>query len=157
MNKKFISALVHAVKQVFESMVGWDMTAKQLILGDQKNGKEDFSAIISFHGELCGAVVLAQTSETAGKIASHMLDVDATSDQEEIQDALGELLNMIVSVAKYNYNPDKDPFSISVPTIVIGKDYSIHVKSEEKDQVSWLKFHANGGEESVRLRLLVKQ
>lgn len=62
---------------------------------------------------------------------------------------------MITSSVKNNLKSQRDPFKISVPTIVTGMDFPIHVKVESEDEIISFGFQHTGGSKHVGLRLML--
>jgi len=60
--------------------------------------------------------------------------------EEDIADAMGEVLNCIAGLAKAYYNPDTESFKISIPTIVSGSDYITFLDDPKKNAVTIIRF-----------------
>ena len=104
---------------------------------------------------MSGAFVLHCSEPLSAAIASEMLGLTCKEGSADAKDAIGELLNMIVGGVKNHYQSQRDPFKISVPTIVTGTDFSVHVKVKSEDEITSFGFQHVGGDEYVGLRLML--
>ncbi len=147
-------SLLKATEDIFESVIGESVKCKLPVERALDHSISETSVIISFVGSISGAVTLKCSSSFAAKMASQMLGMEVAEGSEEMKDAVGEMLNMIVGSAKAYYSSDGDPFKISIPTIIIGEDYSVHIKADPADTVSFLDFSCNG--DSMGLEVYLK-
>ena len=79
------------------------------------------------------------------------MEIDAASD--DMKDAVGEMLNIIVGAAKTKYSPGNDTFKISIPTTIVGGDYTIHIKADKDDRISLLAFQC--GDEDMAIEIFL--
>jgi len=84
------------------------------------------SAIIGMSGDLSGYLAVHVSPEDACKIAGTMLGDTYSEVDDIVCDAVGELANMLGGSLKKFSGTHGEPFRISVPTIVRGKDYETH-------------------------------
>ena len=92
------------------------------------------SAIISMSGDISGYLALHMSPEDACNIAGIMLGDSYPEVDDIVCDAIGELANMLGGSLKKFSGRYGEPFRISVPTIVHGKDYETHA-SKDAQQV----------------------
>ena len=92
------------------------------------------SAIIEISGGMSGYLALHVTSEDACKVAETMLDCSYPDVDDIVCDAIGELANMLGGSLKKFSGRYIEPFKISVPKIVRGKDYETHA-AKDTEQV----------------------
>jgi chemotaxis protein CheX len=115
--------LAMATSEVFEIMVGTSLASATeegpLLVAD-------FTAMVGIAGNLCGVVVLRTSSESAKRMAAKMLGCDEAGVGENVQDAFGEICNMIAGSFKAKIAGLADGCGLSVPTVISGKDYALH-------------------------------
>ena len=85
----------------------------------------DVSAIIGLTGETSGSIIISMPGSLACKIASNMLMEEITSMNKNVEDAIGEIGNIVVGDARRLLIQDGFSLSISVPTVVVGKGHKI--------------------------------
>jgi chemotaxis protein CheX len=115
--------LAIAACEVFEIMVG---TSLDSAAEESHPVVADFTAMVGIAGSLCGVVGLRTSSESARRIAAKMLGADDLSVGENVQDAVGEVCNMIAGSFKAKIAGLADGCALSVPTVISGKDYALH-------------------------------
>ena len=145
MNQLLNKALEGATKEIFKSVLDWDVHNQSPVEKPIKDSAaSETSVFISFVGELSGAITMKCANQFASLIASEMLGMPVEPGSDDMKDAVGELLNMIVGSTKTEYSSDSDPFKISIPTIIVGADYSIHIKAGPTDMVTQIDFDCSG-------------
>lgn len=115
--------LAKATCEVFEIMVG---TSLGKAAEDSPPFVADFSAMVGLAGSLCGLVGLHTSSECARKMAGKMLGSDEVGAGEVVQDAFGELCNMVAGSFKARIAGLADGCALSVPTVIIGRDFALY-------------------------------
>lgn len=136
-------SVIKAAGEIFSNYLGWDIKGRIPVERPINESYKEVSVIISFVGSISGAITMKCSKKLATEIASGMLGTEVEKDSDDMKDAVGELLNMIIGAAKNYYSSGVDPFKISVPTIVIGEDYVVHIKASNKDKISLLDFLCN--------------
>lgn len=156
MDKNLVRAVAQATQDVFQTLIGWEMKVDGITVNKgPTNGGAELNAIISFNGTMSGAFILHFPEVLAAGIASEILGMKCEEGSDDTKDAIGELLNMIAGGVKNHYQSQRDPFKISVPTIITGMDFSVHVKVESDDEIISLGFQHVGSDEHVGLRLML--
>jgi chemotaxis protein CheX len=85
----------------------------------------DVSAIIGLTGETSGSIIISMPESLACKIASNMLMEEITSMNKNVEDAIGEIGNIVVGDARRALIQDGHQLNISIPTVVIGAGHKI--------------------------------
>ncbi len=142
-----------ATEEVFETFLGWKITSAAPVESTINGTAAETSVIISFVGNLSGAFTLKCSTKLATEIASQMLGTDIEASSDDMKDAVAEMLNMIAGAAKTKYSSGSDTFKISVPTIIIGGDYTIHIKADSDDKISLLEFRYNNDDMVIEIFL----
>ncbi|MCB9915212.1 MAG: chemotaxis protein CheX [Planctomycetes bacterium] len=118
-----------AVEGVFSTMLDTVATLVEPCEGSDGSAcpedRIDVEAVVEFHGEPNGAVVLRATTEGAADIARKLLMMEDGESVEfdEIKDALGECANMVTGSLKTRALDPCGNFQLGTPTI----DTRIHV------------------------------
>jgi len=117
--------VISATKEVFETMV-------MLTLEDSYPLKEP---VTSFHCSVTGMVGLAGTytgilsihcpRTLALLITSNMLGMDVEEVGEDVNDALGEIANMLGGYVKQILSKGGLDINLSIPTVISGEDYTV--------------------------------
>jgi len=115
--------LEKATCEVFEIMLG---TSLKNATEESPHVVADFTAMVGLAGSLCGVMGLRTSIESARRMAGKMLGSDDVDMNGNVQDALGELCNMIAGSFKAKIAGLTDGCALSVPTVISGKDYTLH-------------------------------
>lgn len=90
----------------------------------------DVSAVIGLTGKANGWVAISFPKGLVFKIVSKMLSEEKSSLDEDVRDAVGEIINMIAGGAKADLAQMGLRFKIAIPTIIIGESHIINQKSD---------------------------
>jgi len=127
--------LAIATAEVFEIMMGTALVGLQ---DENQPILADFTAMVGIAGSLCGVVVLQTSAAAARRIAAKMLGCDEADVSENVQDAFGEVCNMVAGSFKAKVAGLADGCALSVPTVISGKDYALHsLANGERFRVSF--------------------
>jgi chemotaxis protein CheX len=119
-----------AVTEIFNMMFGFDTKAIVVAeTGVPPLALNERTAIVGFSGAMRGSCQIQMSSDAACAIASAMLG-GATIDEEDdsINDALGELCNMLAGGWKNSIPELSSECALSPPTVISGRDYKVHVR-----------------------------
>jgi len=119
--------LQDSIKEVFGTTFG---DSPQFTEPDES--AKGMTAIIGISEGISGFLALHVSPEDACIIAGTMLGDSYTEVDDIVCDAIGELANMLGGSLKKFSGRYGDPFKISVPTIVVGKDYETHASENAK-------------------------
>jgi chemotaxis protein CheX len=124
-----------AAREVFELMLGSTLTTQETVA----EGGLSITSMVGLAGKLCGVMSVRCGPEAAMKMTSRMLGVDVNHAGPEMSDALGEVCNMVAGNFKNKISSLGDGCMLSVPTVIIGSDYSVRSLADSPAvQVSFL-------------------
>ncbi len=114
-----------SVQKVFEMMCGLKVAVAPPKVFSEGSPTADVSGIITFSGDLIGAMVLTFPEGVAGAVVQALAsEVPPDPRAPEFLDAVGELANMVAGQAKSRYAGYEA--SISIPTVVTGQAHHIN-------------------------------
>lgn len=123
--------LTNDTKEVFSTMAGMD---DLLHLPAQIELTTHFencvTAMVGMAGSLSGLVSIHTPQKLALQITSSMLAMEITEMCEDVNDALGEIANMIAGSFKLHLERGGADIRISTPSVVTGSDYVVTAGSE---------------------------
>lgn len=121
----------NAIKIIFQSMASMEMVAEPPA-PPLPNPARQIVASVGFIGKTSGVIYLYFDIEFAAIITSRMLGIPAAefSGDEMVNDAMGELTNMVVGYVKSNLQDDGLALSLTIPTIVRGQQLSVEGSSD---------------------------
>ncbi len=127
---KVESLVENAVTTVFETMLNMQMTGVPLTecsFGDAPQ----IAGAVGFTGTLSGVIYLYTTTRFARRITCGLLGLDEAEPQEEdlINDAMGEIANMVVGHVKSRLTDRGVVCVMTIPSIVRGSHLGIEAVS----------------------------
>ena len=141
-----------AVTEVFSTMLNMQMLA---VPADECvfAGESQIASAVGFTGRLSGVAYLYTTTRFAGRITRGLIGLDATevATDEMVNDAMGEMANMVVGQFKSRLVDRGYPCVMTIPSIVRGSQFGIEAVSETN--VDRLGFRSNGNLLLVELLL----
>lgn len=123
MDPEIISPFIKSTQNIFEMMLSMDVTLGEPTLKNNDEPSHDVSGIIGFTEGFEGSVVLSFPEATAFRLCSVFIGSEVNEPGEDLNDAIGELVNMIAGGAKAMFKADR--VSISCPNVVYGKGHKI--------------------------------
>jgi chemotaxis protein CheX len=85
----------------------------------------DVTSMVGLAGSLCGLLTLRCSSHSAALMATKMLGADAASAKGQMEDAVGEVCNMVAGNFKNKLSGIADSCKLSVPTVITGSNYNL--------------------------------
>ncbi len=123
--EQYIEPFVRVCESVFQSFLNFTISVGRPYLCDSSSTNDwDISGIIGLTGEARGAVVLSMKESLALNITSLLSGNSKSKVDEEVIDAVGELVNIIAGNAKKGLE-ETFRLVISLPTIVHGNNHTI--------------------------------
>ena len=122
----------NSVREVFETMLG-----VQCRLEDGVNSLPyekvavSVTAVVGFGGILSGACVIRCDALAACNIAARMAGMEFDTVDDVVKDAIGEICNMLAGTWKSKVPDLAANCGLSVPAVITGSDYNLHVQSPE--------------------------
>jgi len=125
MNVAFINPFIESTLRSLDMMASIQAEKAGLELKEDLITTYDVSAIIGLTGETSGSIIISMPEQLACKIASNMLMEEITTLNKNVEDAIGEIGNIVVGDARRSLIQDGHQLSISIPTVVIGVGHRI--------------------------------
>jgi chemotaxis protein CheX len=129
--EKYIQPFVDVTRNVFREFIGADLEVGRPYFSKAETIDEwDISAVIGLTGEAGGAVVISMKTGLAEKLTDVLTGKSHNSIDDEVVDAVGEIVNIIAGNAKKGLE-ESFRLVISLPTIVQGPGHQIKWPNEK--------------------------
>lgn len=92
---------------------------------------ETITAVVGFGGLLSGACVFRSGSSAALEIAGKLTGMEFAEIDDTVKDAIGEVCNMLAGAWKGQVPDLSANCGLSIPAVITGSDYRIHVQAPE--------------------------
>jgi chemotaxis protein CheX len=143
-NAKYISPVILAVQNVFNTMIHLPMVAGKQSFKREKRPTTEVTSMVTMSGPVSGFICLGLSTKLAFLLASKLLECEISDANADCIDAVGEVTNMIagnaksefpddgivISVPKVSFKSAKDPYPTTAPVISIpfesqGEDFLV--------------------------------
>jgi len=117
-----------SVEEVFHLMLGVNCDRVQV---EVEREAESVTAVVGFGGLLSGACVFRSGGSSAMKIAEAMTGMEFAEIDDTVKDGIGEICNMLAGAWKGKVPELSANCGLSVPAVITGRDYNLHVQAPE--------------------------
>ncbi|HKL85725.1 MAG TPA: chemotaxis protein CheX [Treponemataceae bacterium] len=123
--EKYIQPFVDVCENVFRDFIGTELVTQRPYFVDKNDPHDwDISSVIGLTGEARGAVVISMKRNLALKLTGVLTGSTHTEVDDEVVDAIGEIINIIAGNAKRGLE-ESFRLVISLPTIIRGPGHTI--------------------------------
>lgn len=142
-----------AVTELFSTMLGMKMLPTPLISGGG-NGEAHIAGAVGFVGRLSGVVYVFTTVPFARRITALFLGLPEAEVQEDdmINDAMGEMTNMLVGHMKSRISDRGMPCVLTIPSVVRGSHFSVEPTTSSEGHM----FSFAAGTDRIFIQFLMK-
>ena len=120
--------LDRSVEEVFHLMLGVDCTRD---FAPAVPEPEAVTAVVGFGGILSGACLLRVSAKAAMEMAALMTGATFDEIDDTVKDGIGEICNMVAGAWKGKVPELAGYCGLSVPAVITGRDYRLHVQAPE--------------------------
>lgn len=117
-----------SVEEVFQLMLGLECKRDS---GNAEPAQDSVTAVVGFGGLLSGACVLSTGRQVALEIAAQMTGMQFEEVDDTVKDGIGEICNMLAGAWKGKVPALAAHCGLSVPAVITGRDYRLHVQAPE--------------------------
>lgn len=124
--EQLTKALTRDVQEIFSSMVGVeDIMYLPPQMDLTHHFKECLTAMVGLAGSHSGLVSIHVPWPLALSFTSLMLGMEVTEINDDVNDAMGEIANMIAGSFKQHLSKGGRDIQLSTPSVVNGSDYTV--------------------------------
>jgi chemotaxis protein CheX len=143
--------IIETAKEIFSTMVMMDISAKE----DSSSGThpliDSISGIIGLAGTYKGVLAIHLPHRVAIAITSSFLGMEVATMNADVEDAVGELANMLGGNVKSILSEKGRDINLSLPTTITGRHYDFQPTKEAERII--IQFMCETGEFTVELQL----
>lgn len=127
--------LISATKEVLGTMVMMEVEGHYPLTEPVTKFQYSVSGMVGLAGIYSGLISVHCPQTLALKMTSNMLGMDVEEVGDDVDDALGEIANMLGGCIKQVLSKGGHDISLSIPTVISGGEYVINVMSEKNTTV----------------------
>jgi chemotaxis protein CheX len=143
--------VIEATREVFSTMVMMDPIDDYPLKEPVKRFKCSITGMVGFAGIYSGVISIHCPLDLALKMTSNMLGMECEEVNEDLNDAIGEVANMLGGNIKQVLSKGGLDVKLSIPTVIVGEDYTVNSLSDSDCVV--IPFHIDDNRFIVGLTL----
>ena len=129
------SSIAEITKGVFSTMVMLEVAAQTPLTEPVVNFHETLTSMVGLAGSYSGILAVHCPKSLSLRITSNMLGMEVDEINDDVNDAMGEIANMIGGDVKHIFSPKGADINLSIPTVIYGSDYMLESMSTAESLV----------------------
>ncbi|MBU1862718.1 MAG: chemotaxis protein CheX [Candidatus Omnitrophica bacterium] len=126
-------AIKESAKKLYSTMLSLELTTEEAFEGHRELETDDkIVALIGFASAYKGGMAVYFPVEVALKSASAMLGIEVKEVNDDVKDAIGEIVNIVAGGTKTALYKENITFELSLPAVIVGKKYSVYFDAIHK-------------------------
>jgi chemotaxis protein CheX len=143
--------IISSTVEIFTSMVMMDVGVAEKVNENHRKLENTITGVIGLAGTHKGVLAIHFPYAVAFAITSNFLGIDIDEINEDVEDAIGEIANMLGGNVKSILSENGRDIDLSLPSTISGKEYGFQSsKSADKTLIA---FTAEAGDFIVELQL----
>ena len=143
--------IIDSAKEIFSSMLMMEIDAVESDDREALPLVDSISGVIGLAGTHKGVLAIHLPHSVAIAVTSSFLGMDVEEMNNDVEDAVGELANMLGWNVKSILSEKGRDINLSLPTTISGRHYD-YQSNKEADR-TYIRFHSEPGEFAVELLL----
>ncbi|HBG06899.1 MAG: chemotaxis protein CheX [Geobacteraceae bacterium GWC2_58_44] len=115
--------IAEITKGVFSTMVMMDLVDDLPLTEPVISFHDTMTSMVGLAGSHSGILAIHCPKCLALRITSSMLGMEVTEIDDDVNDAMGEIANMVGGDVKHIFSPKGSDINLSIPTVIYGSDY----------------------------------
>ena len=129
------ASIAEITKGVFATMVMLDVVDREPLTEPVITFHDTITSMVGLAGSYSGILAIHCPKNLALKITSSMLGMEVTDIGDDVNDAMGEIANMVGGDVKHIFSPKGSDINLSIPTVIYGSDYVLESMSSAESLV----------------------
>ena len=124
--KEMTRYIIDATREVFSTMVAMEVADCYPLVEPVTQFHCSITGMIGMAGSYSGTLSIHCPAHLAMRITSNMLGMEVEEVGDDVNDALGEIANMLGGHVKQVLSKGGLDLNLSIPTVISGETYTIH-------------------------------
>jgi chemotaxis protein CheX len=125
MDVNVINPFIDSTLHVLNTIASTEAKPGKPFLKKDQIARGDVTGVIGLTGEASGTVSVSFTEKCILALVTKMFGEEMTTLNKEIQDAVGEISNMISGQARQKLEDMGNSLKAAIPSVIMGKDHTI--------------------------------
>ncbi len=143
--------IIESAKEIFSTMVMMEISVNGDPMTKSLPLTESISGIIGLAGTHKGVLAIHIPNKVAMAITGSFLGMDVDEINEDVEDAVGELANMLGGNVKSILSENGRDINLSLPTTITGQQYDFQPTKDAERII--IPFQCDAGEFAIELQL----
>lgn len=143
--------IVDSAKEIFSSMLMMEISLSKEPESGSISFNDSISGIIGLAGKYKGVLAIHLPNQVAMAITGSFLGMEVTEIDEDVEDAVGELANMLGGNLKTILSDKGRDIDLSLPSTISGRDYDFQ-PTKNAERIS-LPFNCDAGSFKIELQI----
>lgn len=143
--------IVEATSEIFTTMVMMEISVADEIVENYGKFAESISGVVGLTGNYKGVLAIHLPHPVAFAITGNFLGLEVNEVNEDVEDAIGEVANMIGGNVKAMLSKNGRDIDLSLPSTISGKEYCFHSSKGAERMI--IPFRSDVGVFHVELQL----
>ncbi len=127
LDDQLAKSTIDGAKKVFKDYFKTDIKEQNYYFNKGYKKTGDISGLVILQqNNKEGVFVISFKTKTVQEILKNVYGKKPDADSDELREAVGELTNIAYGVAKKELNDRGHNLGMSLPTIIVGKDHTVH-------------------------------
>ncbi|ABL01013.1 chemotaxis protein CheX [Pelobacter propionicus] len=122
--------VIDATQEVFSTMIMMDASDDYPLQEPINRFQCSITGMVGFAGTYSGVISIHCPVSLALRITSSMLGMECDEVNEDLNDAIGEIANMLGGSVKQVLSKGGLDVKLSIPTVISGEDYTVNSLSD---------------------------
>jgi chemotaxis protein CheX len=131
--------IIAGIRDVFSTMLMVDLASDAVVEDHKCDIQSNLTSMIGLGGGLRGLLALHCPASVAKSITGAFLGMDIDDINEDVKDAIGEIVNMVAGNLKTAFAKIDVKVELAIPTSVVGESFNLSGISNAKRIVVPLK------------------
>ncbi len=120
--------IIESTREIFTDMVMMDVSVGENAIEETSPLENTISGVIGLAGMYKGVLAIHIPVDLACAITANFLGMDVREINEDVEDAVGELANMLGGNVKTILSERGSDIELSLPTTITGKEYDFQTR-----------------------------
>lgn len=144
--------IIETTQEIFSSMVMMEVSASEEPVTEGSVHSESITGLIGLAGTYKGVLAIHMPNTVALAVTSSFLGMEVEEINADVEDAIGELANMLGGNVKTILSESGRDINLSLPSTISGREYNFQLASESAERTV-ICFEAEPGRFHVELQL----
>ncbi len=149
---ELLEKIIESTREIFLSMIMMEVVASSELITESSIHEDSITGLIGLAGTHKGVLAIHMPNKVAIAVTSSFLGMEVEEINEDVEDAIGELANILGGNVKAFLSENGRDISLSLPSTITGEKYNFQMASED-DERTIVCFESESGRFHIELQI----